>query len=104
MSDNKYLLAFIVIDSMDHTSPYHGCSKKVYLRNLDIYKMTNEYELVECPGDSCITTLATNDGKGPAVTAVATMKTSKPMFGWTELDVRHLHKVPEQMKHLLELG
>ena len=69
-----------------------------------MYEMTNEYELVECPGDSCIATLATNDGKGPAVTALATMKTSKPMFGWTELDVRHLHKVPEQMKHLPELG
>ena len=80
MGDNNYLLAFIVIDSMDHTSPYHGCSKKVYLQNLDMYKMTKEYELVECPGDSCIATLATNHGKGSTVTAVATMKTSKPMF------------------------
>ena len=61
MGNTKSLLAATVIEFMDHVCPYHGCSKKMLLSNLEKHKMTCEYEPVSCPGDSCTVTLPRND-------------------------------------------
>lgn len=61
MGNTKNLLAFTVIELMDHVCPYHGCSTKMPLTNLETHKMTCEYEPVECPADFCFVTVARND-------------------------------------------